>query len=137
MRDILFLFVLLGTLSCKDRRTNVQENTGSPLERVIDSAISYRTNEPIELKDLYPLQEKVLPIEKEKLFLLDALKERGFQTIGWGRDIAREDRRIVYYVLRKDNCFCETEKVYNATPEGTFKVSERIRCSDSVTFYGR
>ena len=105
--------------------------------KIIDFVINQKDNSLIELPDIYDSFATVIPDDSsEKLILVQSLKKKGFKVIDWGHgNFPPCGIRIVSLKLKKDSCFCEVSKIHYATAHVTlYRMSERINCSDSLTF---
>jgi hypothetical protein len=92
----------------------------------------------IELPNLYDsLTNHIMEDSTERLILVEALKKRDFKVIDWGRgNCPPLGPRIVSIKMKKGDCFCQIDKIYYKTiSDSLFQMTERIRCSDSLTFY--
>jgi hypothetical protein len=125
-------------LSCNDRTKKVLESSDDPAENIVNYVTSTRNNLMIELPNLYDsLTNHIAEDSTERLMLVEALKKKDFKIINWGRgNYPPLGPRIVSIVMKKDNCFCQIDKIYYKTiADSLFQMTERIRCSDSLTLY--
>ncbi len=107
-----------------------QENKNF-IDKTIDFLISEKSNQNIEFFDLYDnLQTEILEDDKEKLILVEKLKNRGFVIEDYGRgNYPPVGARIVIVKMRRKECKCEIAKIYYYTTiDNFFEIRERIKC---------
>lgn len=101
------------------------------IDKTIDFLISEKSNQNIEFFDLYDnLQTEILEDNKEKLILVEKLKNRGFLIEDYGRgNYPPVGARIIIVKMRKEECKCEIAKIYYYTTiDNLFEIRERIKC---------
>jgi len=117
---------------------NNKESSQDQVENFLNYVTTEKDNLLIELPELYNSLTNQIPDDSiERLVLVEALSKRGFKIIGWGRgNYPPSGVRIVNIVMKKENCFCQIDKIYYKTSsDSLFQMSERIRCADSLKFY--
>lgn len=129
------LFVL-SFLSCRnDKQIEIIDNKNF-IEKVVDFQINNKSNNLIELPTLYhSLVAEIPSDDEEKLILVEVLKKRGFKVLDWGRgNYPPIGPRIISIKLKKEDCFCEVNKIYYSTvSDNLFHPTENIRCGDSLS----
>jgi hypothetical protein len=138
LRFIYLILISVIILSCNDSKRKVLKNTDDPVENIVNYVTSIRDNFVIELPNLYDsLTNRIAEDSSERMILVEALKKRDFKIIDWGRgNYPPLGSRIVSIKMKKGNCFCQIDKIYYKTiSDSLFQMTERIRCSDSLTFY--
>lgn len=86
----------------------------------------------IEFVNLYPIIDSISSDNYEKIILVDSLKLRGFDIVGWGRGNWSEGPRIVSCTLSNDDCSFQVDKLYYSLEQkGKYKVTERVRLNNA------
>jgi len=140
LRLIFLILISMIILSCKNITKKDLKIPDNPIENIVDYVTSTKDNLIIELPTLYDsLTNHVTEDSTERLILVEALKKRDFRVINWGRgNFPPLGSRIVSITMKKGNCFCQIDKIYYKTiSDSLLLMTERIRCSDSLTFYKR
>lgn len=135
--------VLMFLLVCSCSN-NQSEEVNKPTKVVLEDGWNYRevsrdymdtlmldvcSSEDLEFIDLYSITDSIAADQFEKLVLIDALKNRGFEVTQWGRGNWMKGPRIVNYTVEGPNCKCHVDKLYYSTKhQNEFRVTERISC---------
>ena len=139
MRSQLRILILISLLISACNQKNIKTGkVKAPLENTIDYIISMKNNITIEFPNLYDsLTNYIENDSTEKLIIGQVLKKEGFEIINWGRgNYSPLGPRIISIEMKKDNCYCQVDKIYYLTQtDSLLRRTERIRCSDSLTFY--
>ena len=140
MTSRLFLLILISlfVLSCSSKAKQTEKKLDDPVENIVNYVTSTRDNLMIELPYLYDtLTNHIAEESAERFILVEKLKKKDFKIIDWGRgNYPPLGSRIISIVMKKGNCFCQVDKIYYKTiVDSLFQMTERIRCSDSLTFY--
>jgi hypothetical protein len=138
LRLIFLILISVIIFSCNDRTKKVLKSQDNSVENIVNYVTSTKDNLMIELPNLYDsLTNHIIEDSTERLILVEALKKRDFKVIDWGRgNYPPLGPRIVSIKMKKGDCFCQIDKIYYKTiSDSLFQMTERIRCSDSLTFY--
>ena len=95
-KTIIFLALILASLSCK---TVVDKNllkTKAFIENTVDFVLEDKDNNTIELPFIYDSLATQIPDDSvESLILVESLKRRGFKVIYWGGGIILVDQDLL------------------------------------------
>lgn len=135
----IFIAIIFTAISCTSNIDKKNSKQKGLVENTLDFVTEHKDNSVIELSSIYDsLTSTIADDSAEYLILADSLKKRGFKVIDWSRGNHPRGPRFVNLVLQKDNCFCEVTKLYYSSfSDDWYEMSEKVSCSDSVTYYKR
>jgi len=86
-----------------------------------------------EITDIYDSVKTIPDDGDERLYTVQLLKAKDFQTINWGRGNWMMGPRIVVIDMQKDRCKCKVSKLYYSedtwyNDKAFYKVTEVIKC---------
>lgn len=137
-RLIILILISEFLFSCNENTKKVLKSQDNRVENILNYVTSTKDNVMIELPNLYDsLTDNISEDSTERLILVEALKNRAFRVINLGRgNYPPLGARIVSITMKKGDCFCQIDKIYYKTnSDSLFQMTERIRCSDSLTLY--
>lgn len=135
VKKLISAFLLTQIFACREEPQKSESSQHAFVNRTIDFVVSQRANETIELPFIYTDLVSEIPSDaNESSILADALKEKGFKVVNWGRgNYPPRGPRIVSLTLLKKDCICEVNKIYYfTTADSLYELSERIKCRDSI-----
>ena len=132
MRRSLYAIIFVVLASCAKENTSHKDFTDKLLDLTTSTSNEgYSMEEYIQLTNLYDTLTNSLPEDdREKLILVEKLKQRGFEITRWGRgNLPALGPRIVDVELKKDDCICQVSKMYYFTTVDTlYQMAEGIVC---------
>lgn len=139
-KNIFLILISVLIISCNGRSEKALKSPDYPVENMVDYVIKSRDNLMIEFPELYDsLTNNIAEDSSERLILAELLKKRDFNVTNRSRgNFPPLGSRIVSVVMKKGDCYCQVDKIYYKTiTDSLYQMTERIRCSDSLTFYNQ
>ena len=107
------------------------------IESTIDFILEQKDNNTVELISFHDSSVSIVSNENnERIILSETLKKKGFKTINFSQGKIPPNGPIITSItLQRENCICLVDKLYyTSNSEPGYEVTERITCSDSLTY---
>jgi len=130
--SIIFLSLLFGCSHSES--TNEQSESSHNIEKDSISLTTFLKHPckytEIEFNNIYIEPQPIKADSLENLVVLDYLKSKGFDVLGYGRGNWEKGPRIISYEVTNYFCDCQVDKLfYSSNLADKYRTTERVKCS--------